>query len=142
MTIWEPACGTGEISIVLQEYGHNVVSTDLRYTGFGNGGIDYLNETGISVNAIITNPPFCISEQFIRKAIKEAEIVAMLLKSQFWHAKKRYELFHYRRPAYIMPLTWRPDFVNGGKGSPTMDFQWTVWLPYKDNCEYVPLLRP
>lgn len=124
------------------EYGHDVTSTDLRYTGFGHGGMDFLSERKISAEAIITNPPFYISELFIRKAVKEADIVAMLLKSQYWHAKKRHELFYYRKPAYVMPLTWRPDFVNGGRGSPTMDFQWTVWLPGKDNCEYMPLLRP
>src|SRR3546814_8432653 len=38
-TIWEPACGNGAISRVLEEQGHEVVSTDLIDRGYGTGGI-------------------------------------------------------------------------------------------------------
>lgn len=31
--IWEPACGEGHISKVLQAHGHEVISTDLIYRG-------------------------------------------------------------------------------------------------------------
>ena len=103
--IWEPACGNGAMVKVLESYGHNVTGTDITE------GYDYLkiNGTGLA-NVIITNPPFSLSDQFIEKALKEADIVCMLLKSQYWHAKKRRRLFINNLPSYILPLTWRPDF--------------------------------
>lgn len=36
--IWECACGSGELSKVLEAHGHNVRSTDLIDRGFGQGG--------------------------------------------------------------------------------------------------------
>ena len=35
--IWECACGTGNLSKQLEQYGYNVRSTDLVYRGFGGG---------------------------------------------------------------------------------------------------------
>lgn len=48
-------------------------------------------------------------------------------------------------PSYILPLTWRPDFLfkERGNGSPLMDVMWCVWCG--EICEktiYVPLTRP
>jgi len=63
-TIWEPACGNGAMSDVLVQYGHAVVSSDLRHTGYGEGGIDFLSADR-ECDAVITNPPFNISEAFI-----------------------------------------------------------------------------
>lgn len=126
-TIWEPACGDGAMSKIISLYGHSVISTDIRHTGFGDGGFNFL-EHAMEVDAIITNPPFNLSELFIKHAIEQTPLVAMLLKSQYWHAKKRYDLFKQCPPSYVLPLTWRPDFLNGEKGgSPTMECVWTVW---------------
>lgn len=144
-TIWEPACGDGLMSKVLSEYCENVISTDIRTdSGFGEGGIDFLN-TNRKCDAIITNPPFNISEQFIRHAleINSDGVVAMLLKSQYWHAKKRLSLFNEFTPAYILPLTWRPDFMFGKRGgAPTMEVLWTVWISGVKCSIYHPLSRP
>ena len=43
--IWEPACGRGAISTVLETAGYQVVSTDLIQRDYGAGGIDFLRET-------------------------------------------------------------------------------------------------
>ena len=40
--IWEPACGTGSISQVLEAVGCEVVSTDLYDHGYGIPGIDFI----------------------------------------------------------------------------------------------------
>ena len=140
--IWEPACGTGEMSEVLKSYGHEVISTDLRHTGYGEGGIDYITSEKRECEAIITNPPFNIAEKFILRAVDEASVVAMLLKSQYWHAKRRLDLFKLYTPAAILPLTWRPDFTRGGEGSPTMDMIWTVWIKGSEGTKYEPLIKP
>lgn len=135
--IWEPACGNGAMQDVLELYVDRVIGTDIQ------DGMDYFETPcPMGMDAVITNPPFKTSEQFIRKALNEAPLVAMVLKSQYWHAAKRATLFRERPPAYILPLLWRPDFTMGGKGSPTMDVMWTVWVRGQHRAEYIPPSKP
>lgn len=135
-TVWEPACGDYQMANVIKQYGHDVIATDIIH------GNDFFKTT-VEADAIITNPPFSISEPFIRKAVEEVNVVAMLLKSQYWHAAKRASLFTEWPPAWILPLTWRPDFMNGERGgAPTMDVLWTVWIKGCSRCLYRPLLKP
>ena len=144
-TIWEPACGDGAMSEVLKYAGHNVLSSDLRYdSGYGMGGADFLKaESDGSVDWVITNPPFSMAAQFIEKALSVTPNVAMLLKSQFWHAKKRQPLFEKHPPAWILPLTWRPSFLEKERGSsPLMDVIWVVWTKDATETRFKPLLRP
>jgi len=139
-TVWECASGNGAMVDVLKQYGHDVIATDII------NGEDYLLIKR-DADIIITNPPFNISDKFIEKAVNECSIVAFLLKTQYWHAKKRYKLFKKHSPSYILPLTWRPDFLyqerkNGAKGSPTMDVNWNVWIKGDSTTKYLPLLKP
>jgi hypothetical protein len=141
-TVWEPACGDGAMSEVLKNYADNVISTDLRDTGYGSGGVNFLTERR-ECDAIITNPPFNISEAFIRHAVPQADVVAMVLKSQYWHARKRAALFAELPPAWVLPLTWRPDFMGGERGgAPTMEVHWTVWIRGDVTTKYRPISRP
>lgn len=150
--IWEPACGDGAMSKVLEDYGFNVFSSDIRDSGYGISNIDFLNRIDAApiCKAVITNPPFNLSEQFIKTAIKHAPVTAMLLKSQYWHAQRRFELFNKYPPAYVLPLTWRPDFLEQEKkagrykngGASTMEVVWTVWAEGNTQSIYKPLLKP
>jgi len=135
--IWEPACGDYAMSSVMEQRGYCVIKTDIKH------GQDYFT-THEQADAIITNPPFNTSERFITKAIQEAKTVAMLVKSQYWHARKRASLFMQHPPEWVLPLTWRPDFLGGAKGgAPTMECIWTVWnREYTGNAKYFPLLKP
>ena len=140
--VWEPACGSHAMSSVIEEYGHTVIATDIIYDQ------DYLT-THVKADAIITNPPFNLSEQFIEKAVNESWIVALLLKSQYWHGAKRLKLFEKYPPVYVLPLTWRPDFleherkIGDKKGSPTMEVAWSVWnLGSNQETIYKPLPKP
>jgi len=138
--VWECACGNGAMADVIKTYGHEVIETDL------NTGIDYLKTEG-KADAIITNPPFNLSAEFIEKALNEADVVAMVLKSQYWHAKGRIELFQKYKPSFILPLTWRPDFLyqereKGKSGSPTLEIIWTVWIKGNTDSKYIPLKKP
>ena len=120
-TIWEPAAGTGNVSKVLEEKGFKVISTDIQ------SGHDFLKDDApAGWDMIITNPPFSLAEQFIRKAYSYGKPFAFLLKCQFFHAKKRLKLFEECRPLMIFPLTWRPDFTGGGAS--LMDMMWVVWF--------------
>jgi hypothetical protein len=130
-SVLEPACGDGAMAEVLLACGYKVDATELREdSGYGSGGVDFLksNVAGNGYDAIITNPPFIVADQFIRHAVGQARVVAMLLKSQYWHAAKRLKLFDDHPPARIYPLTWRPSFLEKERGnSPLMDVLWTVW---------------
>lgn len=135
--VWEPACGDGRLSRVLEWHGMEVTSTDIReHSGYGYGGLDFLTETPMSkwgwdvepFDAIITNPPFKLSVQFIERARSLAPVVVMMLKSNYWHAVRRSTLFDNHRPKIVLPLTWRPAFLEKERGkSPLMDVLWCVW---------------
>lgn len=140
ITIWEPACGEGHIVNALNNMGfNNVIGTDIL-TGTDFLTAELPKSGGVDISFIITNPPFKLAEEFIRKCWQHNIPFALLLKSQFWHAAKRYELFNECRPSMIYPLTWRPDFT--GQGAALMDCIWCVWLrDDKGYTEYKPLKK-
>jgi hypothetical protein len=53
--IWEPACGDGAMSRVLAQTGQQVISSDLYRRGFGEIGVDFLDNDRRADN-IVTNP--------------------------------------------------------------------------------------
>lgn len=141
--VWEPACGEDDIARPLRALGHDVVSTDLVYRGYGQGGIDFLHQDiGQQVDSIITNPPFDLAIEFALRALNLGpNLVAMMLKGAYWHSAKRHPIFSQTRPYAVLPLTWRPDFK--GLGRPTMEVAWTVWLRGNTSrAIYDPLPRP
>lgn len=139
--IWEPAAGRGKMERVMLDRGYAVMGTDLHPQIVGQPSVDFL-QAEMPCNWIITNPPFSIATDFIRHAMELGKPCAFLLKSQFWHARSRLQLFRENPPSYVLPLTWRPDFLYGAKsGSPTMEILWTVWSGGHDTI-YCPLERP
>ena len=142
--VWEPAYGNGAMATIIDRYvTRPVFCTDIIY------GDDFLNTNcPENINAIITNPPFNLSAQFIEKAVKEADVVAMLLKSQYWHAASRTSLFEKYPPTWVLPLNWRPDFLEyerkegDKKGAPTMEVAWSVWIKGDTDTKYRILKKP
>lgn len=139
--IWECASGENHMAQVMTDRGYHVECSDLHKTG-----VDFTKAGLLAVDWIITNPPFKVSEEFIRHAYElQPAGFAFLLKSQYWHSKKRNALFNQIRPYAVLPLSWRPDFLFGSKaGAPTMDVLWTIWKAPYDQTEtlYQPLLKP
>ena len=135
--VWECAAGNGAIAKVLENRGCSVVQTDIV------DGTDFITAVlPEGVDWIITNPPFSLAEAFIIRSIAAGIPFAFLLKSQFWHSKKRYRLFLEHPPQYVLPLTWRPDFT--GQGSSLIDVMWCVWAGNKLQTEtiFLPLEKP
>jgi hypothetical protein len=141
--VWECACGEGHMAEVIKAAGFQVVATDLYERGYGEGGVDFLTSI-CKCDYIVTNPPFNLAAEFIERAAKlSVRGFSFLLKSQYWHAAKRLPLFKKHKPAFICPLTWRPDFLFGQKGgAPTMECFWAIWGEPTNWCEYVPLEKP
>jgi len=136
--VWEPACGDGRLARVLEWHGFEVIATDLReYPGFGYGGLDFLKDTPENkwgwdigeIDAIVTNPPFSLAEEFIRRALTFTPNVAMLLKQTYWNVGGRSRgLWFDHMPDLELKLTWRLAFLAGERGnSPLMDCMWAVW---------------
>lgn len=132
--VLEPACASGKMSRALEECGYFVDSYDLRPdVEYGQGGFDFCDEATVYdgeglYDAVITNPPFKAADLFIRRALLEAPVVAMLLKATYWNTRNRRALFHETRPSLELNLTWRPAFLEEERGkSPLMDCMWVVW---------------
>lgn len=134
-TIWEPACGDGAMSSVMQSKGYSVIGTDIIY------GQDYLTfDIDSDPDWIITNPPFSVAQEFISRSASKKKPFALLLKSQYWHSAKRLKVFQEFRPAFVLPLTWRPDFT--GNGRSLLDMTWVVWIGNSPVTCYLPLSKP
>ncbi len=58
--VWEPCCGGGAITTVMQRRGYDVTSTDIANHGFGAPGIDFLSCQAVpdGCRSIVTNPPY------------------------------------------------------------------------------------
>ena len=91
--IWEPACGRGRITNILRAHGHTVWATDLNNYGCPNSEsrIDFLMEhqPRFDVEAIVTNPPFKLAEQFVEHALFHCPRVIMLLRFAFYESARR-----------------------------------------------------
>lgn len=134
--VLEPACGAGHIAKVLTENGHNVVASDLVYRGYGLAPIDFLQAKEIpDTFDIITNPPFNLAEEFIRKAfdlLGKHRKAAMLLPLRYLEGKKRRDLFDQIPPRRVWVSSSRICCARNGefetsKQSNAMAFAWFVW---------------
>lgn len=130
--IWEPACGTGNISKRLEDYGYNVLSTDIIDRGFGGGRIDFLQCHKPFKGDIITNPPFNKSMEFVTKALELSDRkVAMFLKLQFLETKKRYDHIFKDKPlarVYVFVKRircFRNDVWNNDTSA--VAYAWFIW---------------
>lgn len=139
--VWECACGTGNISRVLEASGKKVISTDIVDRGFGQVK-DFFSASKLpeGCKCIFTNPPYNAATEFVTHALRliegdNAGVVVMLLKTQFLETKKRYEkIFKDNPPQYMFQFVRRVSCfrndVPSNEGS-AMPFAWFVW----DNAE-------
>lgn len=141
--IWEPCCGDGSMANVFEEFGARTVRSDIHPMCEGAMTQDFLTAEKVpeGVTAIVTNPPYKLAPQFIVRAMSfRPRFCAMFLKSTFWHAIRRRNLWETFPPSHVHFLTWRPDFLN--LGAPAMDFIWTVWRSdHEGPTTYSPLHR-
>lgn len=116
--IWEVACGQGDLSERLKQYGYKVYSTDLVDRGYGDGQLDFLTYEGKWNGDILTNPPYKRSVEFIEKAmdiIPDGKKVYMFLKIQFLEGKARKELFKKYPPKTVYVSSSRILCAKNGK---------------------------
>lgn len=129
--IWEPSCGEGHLSKVFEEHGFNVKSTDLIDRGFGQGGVDFFDQTEIFNGDIVTNPPYKYAQPYIEHALElvpDGHKVCMFLKVQFLEGKARRKLYEKYPPKRIWISSSR---IKCGKNGIFKDsmiaYAWYVW---------------
>lgn len=141
--IWEPCSGDLDMSRVLEWHGYEVTSTELRDTGQGITGIDFLRDDLAETigwlpdpDMIVMNPPFSLAKEFIEKALSYTPNVACLVKIDYWNAISRLKLWEDNVPAFFLPLTFRLAFLKAERGnSPLMNCAWVVWTDEKKREE-------
>lgn len=129
--IWEPACGDGSMSRVLEGAGHQVYSSDLYDRGYGEPGIDFLSSERTCDN-IITNPPYNAAEGFVFASLQKAKRkFALLLRLAFLEGGNRQrQIFSKTPPSTVWVFSERITFYPAGavrKGSGTTAYAWFVW---------------
>lgn len=131
--IWECACGDGQMVRMLKDGGFEVVATDIH-----NSGWDFLNMPAWTnpFDAIITNPPFELATEFIEQALRFTEpnggFAAMLLRTDFEHAKSRTHLFRdcpafARKVVLLKRIVWFVEDNGKPKASPSYNHSWFIW---------------
>ena len=130
--IWECASGDGRMAKVIESYGYNVMSSDIRTDDevYGNKGKDFLKEIDY-VDNIITNPPYRYAQEFVEHALKcSQKKVALLLKLVFLEGIGRYNLFMQGHLEKVYVFCKRQKiYKNGdvGKNSGLIAYAWFVW---------------
>ena len=134
--IWEPACGSGKMARVMASWNHSVVSSDIEPSPLAYEQ-DFLT-SGLheGCGAITTTPPYDLATEFVEHALKLTEqgcgTVAMLLRTDFDHAKGRSHLFgccpaFSKKVVLTKRIVWfEPE--PGAKGkSPSFNHAWFIW---------------
>tara|TARA_E500000075_G_C6981473_1_gene316940 strand:+ start:901 stop:1455 length:555 start_codon:yes stop_codon:yes gene_type:complete len=112
--IYEPCCGMGHISKLLESKGYDVESSDLVDRGFGKPRIDFLFEREQRDN-IITNPPFKLATKMAEHSQMIArKKTALLLKIQFLEGVERYDLFQEFPPVRVWVFSKRVTTMKDG----------------------------
>jgi len=113
--IWEPACGDGAISKVLEAAGYQVISTDLVDRSYGETRRDFLMEYRPAAPNIVTNPPFKLSLEFVRKALElTSGKVAILARLAFLEGAERRDLYDNSPIARVWVFSQRVKMFRGG----------------------------
>jgi hypothetical protein len=131
--IWEPACGAGAISKVLEAHGHEVISTDLYDYGYGKSGQDFFGHAHPLAQTIITNAPFNRGDEFIDHACTICPKTAFLMRLQWLESQKRRDgIFKKHRLSRVLVFSKRLPMMHqvgweGPRSTSTIAFAWFVF---------------
>lgn len=128
--VWEPACGCGHMSDVIDEMLPNAVwNTDLidrgyqQETGFHQVATgDFLDSAERKrvappgeLAAIITNPPFSLAAEFAKAGLTYRVPMALLCRLSWLEGQRRYDqLFALTPPNKVLLFIRRVAFIRNG----------------------------
>lgn len=111
--ILEPACGDGAITKVLQKHlGFcDIISHDIR-----TDGVDFLTYTPErKIDMVITNPPFSLFDEFVKKAKEIAPVVIFIGKVNFFGAYNRHRDGVWDNLRDVMVFNRQVDYRTGSR---------------------------
>jgi hypothetical protein len=134
--IWEPAAGRLAIVNVLRAAGHEVIASDIVNHGIAlNFRADFLQlrRAPVGTQAILTNSPFFLGQQFAEHALELSPLVVMLFRLSFLESARRTRLLEHSGLARVhvfrdrLPMMHRDGWTGRRAGS-AMSFGWFVWV--------------
>lgn len=136
LSVWEPAANRGHTVAVLREFFGAVVGSDIHDYGAAFTQHDflmpYLPAEVTGVDMVITNPPFRLAVQFVRRAMQVSRIgCAVLVRGTWVETIERYEMFREIPPALIAQFAERVPMVKGRvdpDASTATAYAWVVFL--------------
>lgn len=146
--VWEPAAGSGKMLDVLESYADPgcAVGSDVEPQREDIMRMNFLTSDAPSwrgplgqneFGAIVTNPPYDLATEFVERALhyfqgRSVGKIAMLLRTDFDHAKSRTHLFR-DCPAFAEKLVlmkriaWFVEENGRPKASPSFNHAWYIW---------------
>jgi hypothetical protein len=122
-TIWEPACGKGNLARGLAEEGYKTISTDIL------SGKDFrVHYPSIKFDCIITNPPFSMKDEFIERCYLLEKPFALLMPLTTFEGKKRQFMFR-KHGIQVLFFNRRINFETPS-GNGTGSWFMTAWFTY------------
>ena len=147
----EPCVGAGHLARVLKSYGCDVDCVDLVDRGYPDTVVhDFLTyNTDVRYDNIVTNPPFSLAEEFIRKSmtlLKPHGICCMFLKIQFLESGKRKAFYNQFPPKYIYVFRDRMATWNNGQPLDPKGKRWATtmchaWFIFEKDFQGEPIVR-
>ncbi|YBV97546.1 SAM-dependent methyltransferase [Phyllobacteriaceae bacterium JZ32] len=136
---YDPACGEGHMSGVLEEYFGQTHASDVF--DYGQPVVaDFLDRSAVLPDAdwIVSNPPFNLGAEFIRRALECARVgIAMLVRTQFLEGQDRHRsLFTVRAPDLIAQFVERVPMHRGRwvvNGKTATSYCWLVWRRHREH---------
>lgn len=153
--IWEPCAGRGAISSILMENGHIVISQDLSKHDNAvvaiETGIDFLMEWKLPYRAdvkeikqIVTNPPYKLANDFIRKGISLECDCVMLMPITYLGGDGRSDIIdNHLNHVWVgkerLPTMHRDAFEGNKINSSMIIFAWFYfnWIPHHPDTGFV-----
>jgi len=134
--VWECAVGAGHLAKVLKRNKKLARVSDLIDRGYPETEvIDFLQYQGKWHGDILTNPPFVLTNQFLKKALEvvdEGRKVCMFLPTRYLEGKARRKIFDLYPPKIIYVSSSRLCCARNGDfenyNSKAVAFAWFVWV--------------
>lgn len=150
----DPCCGAGNIPRVAASMGITITGADKidRANGFYPVQSFLADQTRHA--AIVTNPPFSLSAQIVRHALRTTAhggYIAIVAQAKFLFSQARHPLFMMPECDRILILSRRPSMPPGKllaekgeacRGGGFADYAWCVWrvgkIPSRAVIEWLP----
>lgn len=141
-TVWEPCVGDGQLARDIEKRcGNQVQGTDIRSEDegiYGKGEVDFFAQKFIppGYTSIITNPPFGLITQFIRRGLEildanDNDVTCLVALGRQDHHFASTRMKEFARAKHAIHCPWRPLWIEPGPdekgGNPRWCFVWWIW---------------